>query len=335
MSSHHLVVNCKHAPFDVYIGRDCKSAPKGVQYIWGNPFVMKNQSAGERKRVHGAYNEWIHSQPDLIAKAKIELKGKVLGCHCSPKDCHGHVLAEIANSEDNIGIMNEAKGSLATAIGTTSKTSKSTTTTTGVITTKSRNTTTITIKTSEKTPTTSGTNSAKTPLTSAGAVSKKNPSTTTSTTSATTASSSSTTEKEERVLSPLVDIGINLHNKQMLKTWHQQVQRASEANVTTILLTGTSLHNSSQSLTAAETFMSEKPDEMDMSLYCTVGIHPHDAKTFQGTKTLQALQTLLQHPLAVAVVSKSSHHMTSHHITSHDITSHHITSHHITSHDIT
>jgi hypothetical protein len=33
----------------------------------------------------------------MIEKAKRELKGKVLGCWCSPKACHGDILAKIAN----------------------------------------------------------------------------------------------------------------------------------------------------------------------------------------------------------------------------------------------
>jgi hypothetical protein len=28
-----------------------------------------------------------------------ELKGKILGCWCSPKSCHGDVLSELANNK--------------------------------------------------------------------------------------------------------------------------------------------------------------------------------------------------------------------------------------------
>jgi Domain of unknown function (DUF4326) len=34
----------------------------------------------------------------LHIRARTELKGKVLGCCCKPKLCHGDVLAEWANS---------------------------------------------------------------------------------------------------------------------------------------------------------------------------------------------------------------------------------------------
>ena len=80
MNHRNLVVHCKRAQYDVYIGRACKSAPKGARNDWGHPFPMKNQSQKERSRVTEAYREWFLTQPVLIARAKRELKGKVLGC---------------------------------------------------------------------------------------------------------------------------------------------------------------------------------------------------------------------------------------------------------------
>ena len=80
------VVHCKKAEFDVYIGRP---GP------WGNPFVVGEH--GTRDEVVEQYAEWLLSQPDLVAKAKKDLKGKVLGCWCAPKLCHGDILSEIAN----------------------------------------------------------------------------------------------------------------------------------------------------------------------------------------------------------------------------------------------
>ena len=84
------VVHCKKAEFDVYIGRP---GP------WGNPFVVGEH--GTREEVVEQYAEWLLSQPDLVAKAQKELKGKVLGCWCAPKLCHGDILAEIANEDNN------------------------------------------------------------------------------------------------------------------------------------------------------------------------------------------------------------------------------------------
>jgi len=35
----------------------------------------------------------------MVEAARRELRGKILGCHCKPKACHGDILAEIADSE--------------------------------------------------------------------------------------------------------------------------------------------------------------------------------------------------------------------------------------------
>lgn len=88
-----FVVHSKKAPYDVYIGRP---GP------WGNPFSHLDQSlatfkAETRDDAVVKYRGWLLSQPDLVAKAKAELKGKVLGCWCAPLQCHGDVLAEVAN----------------------------------------------------------------------------------------------------------------------------------------------------------------------------------------------------------------------------------------------
>lgn len=82
-----LVVHCRRNAFDVYIGRPSK---------WGNPFEIGKD--GTRAEVIAKYREWLLSQPELVAEAKRELRGKVLGCWCVPNDCHGDVLAEVANS---------------------------------------------------------------------------------------------------------------------------------------------------------------------------------------------------------------------------------------------
>ena len=92
------VVHCKAEPFDVYIGRP---GP------WGNPFSHKPGTLA-RYRVAtitealSRYREWLLSQPELVARARRELRGKVLGCWCKhpahpDAPCHGDILAEIAN----------------------------------------------------------------------------------------------------------------------------------------------------------------------------------------------------------------------------------------------
>jgi hypothetical protein len=81
-----FVVHCKKEPYDVYIGRPSK---------WGNPFVIGKD--GSREDVIEKYEEWLFANEELY-EAIIELRGKVLGCFCSPLACHGDILAELANS---------------------------------------------------------------------------------------------------------------------------------------------------------------------------------------------------------------------------------------------
>lgn len=83
------VVNCREAQFDVYIGRPSR---------WGNPFEVGIH--GNRQEVIALYREHLLNSPKLMA-ALHELRGKVLGCWCKPADCHGDVLAELADKEDN------------------------------------------------------------------------------------------------------------------------------------------------------------------------------------------------------------------------------------------
>ena len=78
------VVHCKKERFDIYIGRPSK---------WGNPFEIGKD--GSREEVIAKYRDYIMLKPELLA-ALPELKGKVLGCWCSPLACHGDVLAELA-----------------------------------------------------------------------------------------------------------------------------------------------------------------------------------------------------------------------------------------------
>jgi len=82
--AHPLVVHCKRARYDVYIGRPSK---------WGNPFAIGRDAT--RGQVIARYERWLRSQPELVA-ALHELAGKTLGCWCAPRACHGEVLARLA-----------------------------------------------------------------------------------------------------------------------------------------------------------------------------------------------------------------------------------------------
>ena len=79
------VVHCKRSPYDVYVGRPGK---------WGNPFTIGRD--GTREQVIQKYRDWILTQDHLL-NSLPELEGKILGCWCSPKSCHGDVLIELVN----------------------------------------------------------------------------------------------------------------------------------------------------------------------------------------------------------------------------------------------
>jgi hypothetical protein len=79
------VANKHYEPYDIYIGRPSK---------WGNPFRLGPD--GPRGVCVEKYAAWVVKQPDLMA-ALPELKDKTLGCWCSPRSCHGHVLAALAD----------------------------------------------------------------------------------------------------------------------------------------------------------------------------------------------------------------------------------------------
>jgi hypothetical protein len=70
---------------------------------WGNPFqivTFRTKANPEfwartRDEAIAKHANWLHTQPDLI-NAIPELVGKVLGCCCMPKRCHGEELVRLA-----------------------------------------------------------------------------------------------------------------------------------------------------------------------------------------------------------------------------------------------
>lgn len=83
-----LVVHCKKDLYDVYIGRPSK---------WGNPFEIGKD--GNRLEVIEKYKEYLLNNPILLNEIE-ELRGKVLGCWCRPKKCHGDVIIELLNNKN-------------------------------------------------------------------------------------------------------------------------------------------------------------------------------------------------------------------------------------------
>lgn len=93
--ANRFVVHCKRSEYDVYIGRG-KCPKTGIYWGFGNIFEIGRD--GTREDVIRKYRAWVYTQPHLLEAARRTLKGKVLGCWCSPQACHGDVLAEIANT---------------------------------------------------------------------------------------------------------------------------------------------------------------------------------------------------------------------------------------------
>ncbi len=92
------VVKCSKEPFDVYIGRGIRGGKKSK---WGNPYSHKDGTLAEfkvnsRKEAIEKFEEYLLSNEELMSSLH-ELKGKVLGCWCKPKSCHGDVLLKYAN----------------------------------------------------------------------------------------------------------------------------------------------------------------------------------------------------------------------------------------------
>lgn len=90
------VVNVKHDPFDVYIGRGTRWYGGLKGSVWANPFKIGPD--GTRGEVIETYRQRLLSTPSLLARVG-ELRGKALACWCSPLPCHGDVLAELADQE--------------------------------------------------------------------------------------------------------------------------------------------------------------------------------------------------------------------------------------------
>ncbi|MGF6571642.1 TatD DNase family protein [Paraburkholderia sp. GAS333] len=91
---------------------------------------------------------------------------------------------------------------------------------------------------------------------------------------------------------PLVDIGVNFHSKQLTGLAPELIARAKDANVGAILATGTSVESSQSELALAH----QHPGY----LYSTAGVHPHSADGWNDT-ALELLFTLLEDPACVAV----------------------------------
>lgn len=82
------VVNLRFERYDVYIGR----TGHGEDGYFGNPFA-----AGTRDENIAAFRKWFLyrvKNDSEYARRVRQLRGKRLGCFCSPLPCHGDVIAK-------------------------------------------------------------------------------------------------------------------------------------------------------------------------------------------------------------------------------------------------
>lgn len=95
--SHPRVVNvrARAARWDVYVGRGrCPRA--GHEGSWGNPFSVAAHGLDAMR----LYLDHLAKRSSLYHEAiREQLAGKVLGCWCAPRLCHGDVLARLADGE--------------------------------------------------------------------------------------------------------------------------------------------------------------------------------------------------------------------------------------------
>ena len=84
-----------------YIGRTCNRF-KLKESLFSNPFLEdkeKKKNDGTREEVIEKFRLMLRSTPELVKQARLELRGCLLACWCSPLPCHGDILAAIANAE--------------------------------------------------------------------------------------------------------------------------------------------------------------------------------------------------------------------------------------------
>jgi len=98
------VVNLHNSSYDVYIGRK----GRGKDGYFGNPIIVGRVCVCGIKHCYPGgtikcYREYFYKRlaNDPMFKASVEeLKGKRLGCFCKPDPCHGDVIVEYLENEE-------------------------------------------------------------------------------------------------------------------------------------------------------------------------------------------------------------------------------------------
>jgi hypothetical protein len=87
---HEIITAARQAGLYVYIGKTSK---------WGNPYQVGWD--GAQQEIIAKYRSWLNNRPKLLAQLP-SLRGKVLGCYCAPRPCHGDVLIELATQGESV-----------------------------------------------------------------------------------------------------------------------------------------------------------------------------------------------------------------------------------------
>jgi len=89
-------VNLRREPYDTYIGR----AGKGQSGYFGNPYRVQEhgRAALDLFRVYFLRR----MDDDSVFRARVlALRGQRLGCFCKPSPCHGDIIAEWIDAQED------------------------------------------------------------------------------------------------------------------------------------------------------------------------------------------------------------------------------------------
>lgn len=91
------VVNIYAEKYEQYIGRGKSGLipinPRDYGYF-GNPFSLKDYKLQQSLDLYTTYFYKRLEQDETFKNAILSLKGKILGCFCKPKRCHGDIIKE-------------------------------------------------------------------------------------------------------------------------------------------------------------------------------------------------------------------------------------------------
>jgi hypothetical protein len=95
---YHNFNEWKNNPKNVYIGRNLSYYVYGTFHSkWHNPYSIKKYGLENCLKL---YEDYLRSSPELLASLP-ELKGKRLGCWCTPEKCHGDILIKLYYEQKN------------------------------------------------------------------------------------------------------------------------------------------------------------------------------------------------------------------------------------------